>query len=299
MDRRSFFLACVSSLGTINFLGLGSLAHALTSYNQKKTNPDKFEVIILDDNQTEMEFVTNIIGTVFSHKDDEARRLMLQIHHTGHAVCGVYLKEDVENKSIAVTSAARKEGFPLRCIYRAHKDTKDQLSSENEKNIFIRQENDDLFFNHGVGTPIQQALEVDPTNDYFVVTGSNNGFRIKGYDLIAGLFGNKLFAFPDNEILMIRPVTGTAVATISAKNRMLVSSLDDFPFLSRGKGVCIQKLEWMDSLIDLVTFFPEKGLPLKNHGIAGTLKDFAKFEGSRATAGSKFNIKTHDQSIST
>jgi ATP-dependent Clp protease adaptor protein ClpS len=68
-------------------------------------------VLLLNDDETTMEFVVEVLEDIFGKTRDEATRLMLEIHNNGRGECGVYSPE-VER----VTEMARQNGFPLRCI---------------------------------------------------------------------------------------------------------------------------------------------------------------------------------------
>jgi ATP-dependent Clp protease adaptor protein ClpS len=80
----------------------------------KTRQPDLFRVILHNDDYTTMEFVVRILETVFAKATPDAYRIMLQVHHDGHGVCGSYPFEIAETKVEAVHDMAREEGFPLR-----------------------------------------------------------------------------------------------------------------------------------------------------------------------------------------
>jgi ATP-dependent Clp protease adaptor protein ClpS len=62
-----------------------------------------------------MEFVVEILMLIFNKPPEEAARIMLNVHHNGIGVCGVYTFEVAETKVDAVHSIAREKGFPLKC----------------------------------------------------------------------------------------------------------------------------------------------------------------------------------------
>lgn len=78
--------------------------------------PKLFNVFMLNDNYTTMEFVIEVLQSVFHKESTEATSLMLQIHQRGQALCGLYPFEIAETKVAKVHSQARAAGFPLRCI---------------------------------------------------------------------------------------------------------------------------------------------------------------------------------------
>lgn len=81
---------------------------------KKHKHPSKFKVIMLNDDQTPMEWVITILQKIFKHSEEGAKALMLQIHNEGAAVVGIYIYEIAEQKSIEATEASRDRGFPLQ-----------------------------------------------------------------------------------------------------------------------------------------------------------------------------------------
>ena len=78
------------------------------------TEPEKYRVILLNDDVTPMDFVINILVSIFKHSTDTAKDLTLKIHKEGSAIVGVYTYEIAEQKGIETTLAARQENFPLQ-----------------------------------------------------------------------------------------------------------------------------------------------------------------------------------------
>jgi ATP-dependent Clp protease adaptor protein ClpS len=74
------------------------------------------KVLLLNDDETTMEFVVQVLESVFGKTWDEATKLMLKIHHHGRGECGVYSPEDAAQIVERVTELARSNGYPLRCI---------------------------------------------------------------------------------------------------------------------------------------------------------------------------------------
>ncbi|MFA6921783.1 MAG: ATP-dependent Clp protease adapter ClpS [Gallionella sp.] len=77
--------------------------------------PGMFKVILFNDDYTTMEFVIEVLQRFFSINNERAQQLMLQIHNTGSAVCGIYTRDVAETKVAQVTEYARQQGHPLRC----------------------------------------------------------------------------------------------------------------------------------------------------------------------------------------
>jgi len=82
---------------------------------EKEGTPPLFKVLMHNDDYTTMEFVINMLETVFHKSAFEANRIMLNIHHKGVGICGIYPFEVAETKTDRVHRIAREEGFPLRC----------------------------------------------------------------------------------------------------------------------------------------------------------------------------------------
>ena len=76
--------------------------------------PEKYKVIMLNDNQTPMEWVIEILKRVFKHSQKTAEDIMLSIHNTGSAVVGIYTYEIAEQRAVEATTASRDNGFPLQ-----------------------------------------------------------------------------------------------------------------------------------------------------------------------------------------
>jgi ATP-dependent Clp protease adaptor protein ClpS len=78
--------------------------------------PDRHQVVLLNDDYTTMDFVMDVLETVFHKSPAEAYRIMLMVHTQGRGVCGVYTWQVAETKAEAVVSLAREAGYPLRAV---------------------------------------------------------------------------------------------------------------------------------------------------------------------------------------
>jgi len=78
--------------------------------------PKLFQVVMLNDDFTPMEFVVQVLQEHFRHDIESATQIMLKIHHEGRGVCGVYTKDVAATKVELVLAAARQAGHPLQCI---------------------------------------------------------------------------------------------------------------------------------------------------------------------------------------
>ena len=81
----------------------------------KEERPPLYKVLLHNDDFTTMEFVVFILLTVFNRSEDDAIRLMLNVHRQGIGLAGVYTYEIAEMKVEKVTSLAQANEFPLLC----------------------------------------------------------------------------------------------------------------------------------------------------------------------------------------
>ena len=77
--------------------------------------PRHCRVLLHNDDYTTMEFVVEILRTVFHKSQEDAVRIMLNVHEKGRGDCGVYPAEVAETKVAVVHGKARAAGYPLRC----------------------------------------------------------------------------------------------------------------------------------------------------------------------------------------
>ena len=97
----------------------GGGATTVERQTQKTEPPRLYQVLLLNDDFTPMEFVVMVLQEYFRHDLDTATQIMLKIHHEGRAVCGVFTKDVAATKVELVSAAARRSGHPLQCIMEA------------------------------------------------------------------------------------------------------------------------------------------------------------------------------------
>ncbi|MDR1444814.1 MAG: ATP-dependent Clp protease adaptor ClpS [Treponema sp.] len=89
----------------------------LADRNRKKLRePENYRVILLNDNYTTMDFVVEILISIFQKKIEEANRIMLDVHRKGQGLVGLYPWDIAQTRTEQVHAEAAKKGFPLRCI---------------------------------------------------------------------------------------------------------------------------------------------------------------------------------------
>ena len=76
--------------------------------------PELYKVLLLNDDYTTMDFVVEVLETIFNKQPAEAYRIMMAVHTQGKGLCGVYPFEIAETKVQTVIDLARDNGFPLK-----------------------------------------------------------------------------------------------------------------------------------------------------------------------------------------
>jgi ATP-dependent Clp protease adaptor protein ClpS len=96
--------------------GEGIVTERRTKPESKTKKPPLYKVILLNDDYTPMEFVVDILKSVFLKPHAEATRIMLHVHHNGMGVAGVYPFQVAETKTRTVEELARQNEYPLKCV---------------------------------------------------------------------------------------------------------------------------------------------------------------------------------------
>ena len=94
-----------------------SLIESKTS-KQKLQIPNKFDVILLNDDYTSMEFVVEVLKKFFNKEFAAAEAIMLKIHIDGESVCGTYSYDVAQTKVSQVIEYSRKNEQPLMSVLR-------------------------------------------------------------------------------------------------------------------------------------------------------------------------------------
>ena len=77
--------------------------------------PSMYNVLLLNDDYTPMEFVVYILENAFNKKAEEATQIMLHVHKNGIGICGTFTFEVAESKCKSVIEMAKKNEHPLQC----------------------------------------------------------------------------------------------------------------------------------------------------------------------------------------
>ena len=76
--------------------------------------PGMYNVLLLNDNYTTMDFVVAVLMQIFGKTSEQAMDIMLSVHEHGKGIAGTYVQDIAETKSNMVHKAAKEYGFPLK-----------------------------------------------------------------------------------------------------------------------------------------------------------------------------------------
>lgn len=88
---------------------------AVDEVRPRLKRPPLYRVVLINDDYTPMEFVVEVLQTVFGMQRTQATRVMLEVHTKGKGICGVYGYEIAETKVAQVTNIAQQQQHPLLC----------------------------------------------------------------------------------------------------------------------------------------------------------------------------------------
>ncbi len=78
--------------------------------------PPMWRVVLLNDDYTPMDFVVQLLESIFDKSPAEAYRIMMQVHVDGRGVCGVYPFDVAETRVAATDDLAQSAGYPLKAV---------------------------------------------------------------------------------------------------------------------------------------------------------------------------------------
>ncbi|PKM04933.1 MAG: ATP-dependent Clp protease adapter ClpS [Gammaproteobacteria bacterium HGW-Gammaproteobacteria-6] len=88
---------------------------AVESSKPELKPPSRYQVVMMDDDYTPMDFVVEVLETFFPLNREAATQIMLKVHTEGSAVCGVFTRDIAETKAAQVNDYARECQHPLMC----------------------------------------------------------------------------------------------------------------------------------------------------------------------------------------
>jgi ATP-dependent Clp protease adaptor protein ClpS len=81
----------------------------------KTKRPPWFKVVLLNDDYTPMDFVVFVLKDIFRKTHEDAVGIMLEIHHKGAGICGLFTRDVAETKAELVITISRRNEYPLQC----------------------------------------------------------------------------------------------------------------------------------------------------------------------------------------
>ena len=91
----------------------------ITKPKSHTKTPKLYRVMLMNDDFTPMDFVILVLQKYFQKNIEEATQIMLQVHHQGAGLCGVYSYEIAETKVYQVNQFAKQNRHPLKCVMEA------------------------------------------------------------------------------------------------------------------------------------------------------------------------------------
>lgn len=88
---------------------------AVEEARPKIKQPPLYRVVLINDDYTPMEFVVDILETVFSMERTQATQVMLEVHTKGKGICGMFSYDIAETKVAQVGAIAQQHQHPLLC----------------------------------------------------------------------------------------------------------------------------------------------------------------------------------------
>ncbi len=89
---------------------------ALETAKPEVLRPPLYQVMILNDDFTPMDFVVEVLEFFFAMNREKATQVMLHVHTRGRGVCGVFTREVAESKVTQVNEFSRSHQHPLLCV---------------------------------------------------------------------------------------------------------------------------------------------------------------------------------------
>lgn len=82
--------------------------------NVKIKEPKRYKAVMYNDDFTPMDFVVDILMTIFKKNEEEAFQIMMTVHNSGKAIVGVYSYDIAKSKVEESVAIAREEGYPFK-----------------------------------------------------------------------------------------------------------------------------------------------------------------------------------------
>ena len=95
---------------------IASFENKVQELKPKTKKPPMFDVILLNDDFTPMDFVVYVLKEIFNYTNQQANEIMLKVHNEGEASCGIFTKDLAETKSYELKNLAKINDHPLISI---------------------------------------------------------------------------------------------------------------------------------------------------------------------------------------
>jgi len=93
--------------------GLGDTGTIVLEDKPDLKEPPMYQVVLLNDDFTPMEFVVYILQAIFGYEHERSTQIMLAVHTKGKGVCGIFPKEIAEMKAMEMNNLAKDHEHPL------------------------------------------------------------------------------------------------------------------------------------------------------------------------------------------
>ena len=110
----------MSIKGQVPFFDDGDTAVQVADPQLKE--PSMYQVVLLNDDYTPMDFVVELLQLFFFHSTEKATKIMLEIHNAGKGVCGIYTEDVAATKTNMVNQYAQDNEHPLRCEFEPYEN---------------------------------------------------------------------------------------------------------------------------------------------------------------------------------
>lgn len=89
---------------------------ALAKAPARISPPPLYQVLLLNDDYTPMDFVVSVLQRIFGKSEEEASQIMLKVHHEGRGICGIYPRDIAATRVEMVRQLAYARQHPLQCV---------------------------------------------------------------------------------------------------------------------------------------------------------------------------------------
>lgn len=88
----------------------------------KFKKPSKYNIILLNDNYTTVDFVVLVLTQIFNYNENKAQLIAIEIHSKGKSVIGVFTYEVAITRISFLDKLAREHNYPLKAMMKEIND---------------------------------------------------------------------------------------------------------------------------------------------------------------------------------